>query len=328
MRMSASAVVTGAWGGDLARKQSSIAAARAALATDPVVTLDPTLRLVPHGGAHDASNVYCAAYGTDDPAELEARAGLPVSTLMLASAALCACQYMGHPVEGGGTRFRLVESAAEAPLAALEAIPVGADPVTLARNYLVDLLGLVAEFRGRDGRTLTSDQQAIVHELAARHRECCTDPAMFRALRRAAMAAADAAAGSLEATAMLFVESVAWPTAGLRSELPVIVSILHVDFRACLEPEVPSVAEQATLGALADLYLAHRKKLNERLKLEPTLDVKAERARIDALLETTPEFAAVNTPAFQARLVHYQRVAAEAYAPFAVDVLLGAFRKA
>ena len=62
----------------------------------------------------------------------------------------------------------------------------------------------------------------------------------------------------------------------------------------------------------------------ERLQADPKLDLKAEFAKIEA----TPEFAAANDAAFQAQLEHYDLVAAEAYAPFAVELLIGAFRKA
>ena len=315
--MSASDVHTGAWGGDPARKQASIAAARAALAAGPVVMCNPTLRLAEPGQADDVSNVYCAAYGTADPAELEARSGLPVGTLMLASAALRGCEHWSRV--GVGVP-RLVGGTGEAPIAALEAIRAGADPVALARKYVVDLLRQIEAIRDRDGQGLTQDHRALVSHLATLHEEGCTDPATFRALRRTATAATDAAAGDLEGAVLRFAESVAWPLAGLVGELPEFAMRVHVELRSHLAPERPSPAERATLEAVSALYRA----VYERQGADPKLDFNAEVARIEA----TPEFAAANDAAFQAQLERYDLVAAESYAPFAANLLIGAFRKA
>jgi len=104
--MSASPTSIVAWGGDPARKQASIEAARAVLAAEPAVTYSASLKLASTGQAHYPSNVYCAAYGTADPDELEARAGLSASTLLLASAALGACEYWGWSSESDGRVLR------------------------------------------------------------------------------------------------------------------------------------------------------------------------------------------------------------------------------
>ena len=311
---------SGAWGGDPVWKQASIAAARAALAAGPVVMCSPTLRLAASGQANDVSNVYCAAFGTADPSELEARSGLPASTLMLASAALSACVRWDPAGEDMPREPRLVAGAIEAPLDALEAIPVGADPLALARHYVVDLLGQVAVRRDHGGRGLTAEQQALVRQLATLHDEGCVDPAGFRALRRAATAATDAATGDVATKVLGFVESAAWPLAGLVEELPELVSGLHAALRSQLLLEQLSPRERATLDALSGLYRA----VGERERVDPTFDARAERERI----ETTPEFAAANEPALLARLERYDRDAIEAYAPFSVDLLIGAFRKA
>ena len=315
--MTAAEALTGAWGGDLARKQASIAAARAALAAGQVVMCNPTLRLAEPGQADDVSNVYCAAYGTADPTELEARSGLPVGTLRLASAALCCCEHWSRV--GVGVP-RLVGGTGEAPIAALEAIRAGADPVALARHYVVDLLRHLEAIRDRDGQGLIQDHQALVSHLATLHEEGCTDPATFRALRRTATAATDAAAGDLEGAVLRFAESVAWPLAGLVGELPEFAMRVHMELRSHLAPERRSPAERATLEAVSVMYVA----ANERFQANPKLDFKAEIAKIEA----TPEFATANDAAFQAKLEHYDLVAAEAYAPFAVELLIGAFRKA
>ena len=309
-----------AWGGDAGRKQASIAFARSALAGRPSVFCSPTLRLGTAGQAGDPSNVYCAAFGTADPSELEARSGLPASTLMLASAALSACVRWDQAGEDMPRVPGLVAGAIEAPLDALEAIRAGADPRALARRYVVDLLGQLAVRRDHGGRGLTAEQQALVRQLATLHDEGCTDPAAFRALRRAATAATDAATGDLAPKALGFVESVAWPLAGLTDELPELVSGLHAALRSQLLLERLSPQEHATLDALSNLYRAVR----EREGVDPTFDARAERERI----ETTPEFVAANEPALLARLDRYDRDAIEAYAPFAVDLLIGAFRSA
>ena len=309
-----------AWGGDPARKQASIAAARAALAARPVVTCSPALNLAEVGADRNWSNVYCAAYGTADPADLEAQAGLPVSVLLLASAALCGCQFMARTGVGDQRMPELVGGAKEAPIAALEAIRAGADPLALIRNYVVDLLRQMAGLHDCEGRGLTPEQQALVRQLATLHDESCTDRATFRALRRTAMAATDTATGDLEGTVLRFVESVAWPLAGLSTELIGSVMFLHIELRSPLAPEQLSPAERATGDALSALYLA----AGQRLREDPAVDAKAEYAKI----ETTPEFAAVKDPAFQDRLERLALVEAEAYAPFAGDLLIGAFRKA
>ena len=318
--MSAVLALSSAWGGDPERKQASIASARSALAAGPTVMCNPTLWLGAAGQANGPSNLYCAAYGTADPAELEARAGLPVSTLMLASAALCGCQHWASTGEGDQRMPALVGGAEEAPIAALEAIRAGADPFALTRGYVVDLLGQLAAVHDRAGGGLTPEQQALVRQLATLHDEGCTDPATFRAIRRTATAATDAASGDLEGAVLRFVEAVAWPLAGLSAELPEFVMRLQVELRSPLAPELLTPAERATYDAFSALYLA----ASRRLKADPTLDAKAEYEKI----ESTPEFVAVNDPAFQVRLERLALVEAEAYAPFAVDLLIGAFRKA
>jgi hypothetical protein len=318
--MSAAEPLLGAWYGDPARKQASIAAARAALARDPAVTCDPTLSLGAPGHANAFSNVYCAAFGTADPAELEARAGLPASTLRLASAALLGCEYWERDPQGVPHAPRMCAGAEGAPLAALEAIPPGAHPMELARRYVVALLGAVAELHDRDGQGLAPERQALIYQLAALHEEGCADAAAFRALRYTSMRATDVATGDFAITALTFVESAAWPLASLAAELPLTTCRLHFELRVQTAPERPSPTEQATLESLWALHRA----VDERPRVEPTLDRKAELARIEA----TPEYAAVYNPSFQARLVHYDRVAAEAYAPFALDLLLRAFRMA
>ena len=316
--MSAVPIPTGAWGGDPARKQASIAAARAALAAGPVVVCVPRLFLADEH--RDCGNVYCAAYGTADPTELEARAGLLVGTLMLASAALSACDHYVLADDGIRKRKRLAGNALEAPIAALEAIPVGVDTEALGRRYVVDLLGRLEVLRGLDDHPLSAEQRALVHRLAKLHDEGCAGPAEFRALRRAAIAATNAATVELEAASLAFVESLAWPLAGLMAELPEILSLGHQGLRACLAPERPTPAEAAQMRSVDAMFEA----MGKRIKVEPEFDVDAGVASIEA----TPEYRATRHPAFQVRLEHYDLLAAEAYAPIAIDLLLGAFRKA
>ena len=314
------AVVTtsGAWGGDPARKKASIAAARAALDAGQIVVCAPRLFLA--GEHRDWSNVYCAAYRTTDPVELEARAGLPVSTLMLASAALSSCDYYVLADDGMRRWKRLAENALEAPIAALEAIPVGADTPSLARCYVMDLLGRLERLRDLDGRGLTPEQRALPRRLATLHSEGSADPVAFRALRRTATAATDEAATEIEKAVLAFVESLAWPLGGLTAELPDILERGHQGLRAALAPERPTPVESAQLKAVDAMFDA----LDERRRAEPGFDTEPEVARIQA----TPEFLAVIDLAFQVRLEHYDHLAAEAYAPFAIDLLLSALRKA
>ena len=318
--MSADPALTGAWGGDPARKQASITAAREALAARPAVMCYPDLWLGAAGQPNDPSNVFCAAFGTADPAEIEAHAGLAVGTLMLASAALSACEYSGTTAEDNVSATRMAAGTDGAPIEALEAVRVGADPLALARCYVVDLLGRLATLVDSDGQVLAPEQQALVRQLATLHESGCNDAAAFRTSRRAATSATDAASGDVASAVLGFVESVAWPLAGLTGELPMLVANFHAFLRFHLRPERPTAEEQAALDALNKLTSA----AHERYQASVDVDLRAELAKV----ATAPEYAAVNNLAFQARLAHYERVAAEAYAPFAVERLIGAFRRA
>ena len=306
-----------AWGGDPARKQASIAAADTALKAVPGVGASSRLRLVAADRIDDFSEVYSAAYGTADPAVLEARAGLPASTLMLASAALSGCNYSKYSSEGYVCGPLLVDRAIQAPIAALEAIRVGADPLSLARCYMVDLLGRLADLRDRDDRGLAPEHRALVSQLASAHDEGNADAAAFRPLRGAIMAVADSVTGDVEKAVLQFAESVAWPLASLTGELPGFVDGLHTGLSALLTPEPLSQADRATLDAPMALF----RSIEARLKTDPGFDY-------ITYFRSSPEFKAVQDPAFQARLERSYRVAAEAYTPFAVDLLIGAFRKA
>ena len=304
-----------AWGGDASRKAASIAVARSALAAGPPVFLAPVLILAKTGDEFPLSNVYCAGYGTAGPAQLEARSGVPVWLLMTICGTLSACEYMATD----GTH-RIAPAAESAPLDALEAIPVGADPVAVARSYLAELLGRFAGPRSDLGGGLNAEQQALVGEIASLHRAAGVPSADFRALRRAAVAMSDRATGDVERTFLEFVASVSWPAASLTEELPGLLRFLHRSLRSYLSPERPTADEQAITDALSALYQA----AYDRKENEPDAD-------LDRLLENvraTPEHARANTPEFLARKEHYTRVGAESYAPFAVGLLLEAFRKA
>ena len=320
LRSSADLFPGGAWGGDAARKQASIATARANLATGPSVILDSTLHQAPPGRDDEASNVYCAAFGTSDPTKIEARAGVPASTLMLASAALSACERWDVDEKGGPRRLPHVAPVVGAPVAALEAIRVGADPLAIARSYVVELLGRLDSLHDHEDRGLTPEQRGLLRRLATLHHDQCTDPAAFRELRRDATAATDSASGKLETAALQFAEALAWPLIGLVDELPEIVTRVHGSLCACLSPDQPSPKDKALIDAVDALM----QEVEERAKLEPALDMKAEYAQFRA----RPEVVAIGQSDFRVRQVRRDRAAAEAYAPFAVDLLIGAFRKA
>lgn len=310
----------GAWGGDPARKQSSIAAARATLAPYRAAMCHPALFLAATDGGNGPSNVYCAAFGTADPAEIEALSGLPVCVLLLASAALVACEHWGIDPGSDYSTPHLLGGAEEAPLAALQAIPVGVSGVAIARSYLVEVLERFANLLDHDGDGLSSGQRALVLELARLHGTASDDSTKFRTVRHAAISVANSATGEFESTILRFVESTAWPTAGLVAELPLLVSAAHRDLRACLAPERPTPAERRAMDDLARLVL----EFDARVAADPSLELAVERRR----LAETPESVAVYSSEFQARLRYYDRVAAEAYAPFAVDLLLEAFQNA
>lgn len=304
---------SGAWGGDAGLKQASIDALRAGLAGHPKVFYGVDLFLAPPGKDY-FSAVYCAAYGTSDPAELEARSGLPVWVLKLVSGATQACEFYG--VDGS----QLAEPAVDLPRAALEAIPVGADLEAIARRHTIMMLDGCATLQDGAGSGLLPEQQALVRELSALHAADCGDAGAFRALRRRATSAADAANAGVAATVLTFVESVAWPIAGLSAELPVIVNNAHLELRTHLAPQRATDEELAAIDAMRAAYEAIR----GRQETEPGLDANAVHERWVA----TPEYMKVNAPEFQSRLRHYGRVAAETYAPFAVGLLLEAFGKA
>ena len=249
-----------------------------------------------------------------DAAELEARSGLPAWVLQLVSGVLETCQYL-RP-DGP----QLVAAAVDAPQAALEAIPVGADLEAIARRHTIMMLDGCATLQDGAGSGLLPEQQALVRELSALHAADCGDAGAFRALRRRATSAADAANAGVAVTVLTFVESVAWPIAGLSAELPVIVNNAHLELRTHLAPQRATDEELAAIDAMRAAYEAIR----GRQETEPGLDANAVHERWVA----TPEYMKVNAPEFQSRLRHYGRVAAEAYAPFAVGLLLEAFGKA
>ena len=312
---SAAGVLTGAWGGDPARKQSSIAAARMALATAPAVDATPLVRMA--ADCDPLGNVYCVAFGTAEKNEIEARANLPISTLMLASSALCGSHYQRFTEDHGQLSPQLVDGAVEAAVAALEAIRVGADPLELARCYVVDLLGRLADLHDRDDRGLTPEHQSLVRQLKSAHEEGRVDPAWFRSFRRVVVAAADEAGGDIEKALLQLAESVAWPLPGLTEELPGFFGKLHSSLSVLLTPEPLSSADRAVQDALSTM----EQQAFARYDADSSFDVVT-------FIRSSPELAAVRDPAFCKRLENRDRVAAEAYAPFAVDLLLVAFRRA
>jgi len=318
--MSVTGRSSAAWGDDASIKAASIAVARSALAAGPPVIFVPMLRLAESGRAGDASNVYCAGYGTADAARLEARAGLPAWLLMTICGALAACEYWTRDAETGIVTRRVAPAAESAPLDALEAIPVGADPVAVARSYLAELLGRFAGPHSDFGDGLNAKQQALVGEIASLHRAERVPPADFRTLRRAAVAMSDRATGDFERAFLEFVASVSWPAASLAAELPGLAGRLNLSLRSTLSPERPTADERAVLEALSALY----QEAYDRKENEPGADIH----RLLENVRLTPEYARAHAPEFQVRLGHYDRVAAEFYAPLAVGLLLEALRKA
>ena len=316
--MSATEVVRGAWAGDAARKQAAIQAARQALDAGGEFVTYPFLDLALPEHPDRESNVYCLAYGTADPVELEARSGLPIDVLLLVSAALAACGYSSSAFEPGvePSRPRLVA----AVLAALESIPVGADATSIARCYVADLLDWLVGVHDHGGHGLTQEQQSLIRELAALHAASGTAPAAFRPVRRAITEATGAASNELEVSVMGFVESLAWPMAGLVGELPPLVNRLHHGLCPLLSPDQPTPEERDALDAYGKMFAA----VSERLRADPSLEEKV----LFAQAEAAPESVLVNAPAFQAGIQRRFRVAAQSYAPVAIGLLIGALRKA
>lgn len=302
-----------AWGGDAERKQAAIGALRTGLAARPNVLYGVDLFLAaPESGGF--SNVYCAAYGTADPGELEDRSGLPVWVLQLVSGVLEACVF------SGAAGRQLVESAADVPLTALEAIPVGADLQSIMRRHIILMFDRCVELRDNDCRVLAPEQQTLVQEVRALHAAGSDNAAAFRALRRRVVAANDAANDSVQTIVLEFAESVAWPMAGLFAELPMIVNKVHLELCAKLAPERPTAEELAAVAAMWSAYQAIR----DRQQAESGIDEGAVQERWRA----TPEYLKVNAPEFQARLHHYSRASVEAYSPLALGILFEALRSA
>ena len=307
--MSAAEVLRGAWGGDPERKQAAIATVRATLAGCANVSLDPFFRLAAPDRADGISNVYCAAFGTGDPEELQARAGLTSDLLRLISALMCACD-----------AYEIAPAARDLPAAALEEIPVGVDNDAIVRSYMVALLDRIADIRGSDGHGLAPEHLVLVRKLRSLYAEVEVDAAAFRALRRSAMSARDAATKELETAVLHFVESTAWPLAGLTAELPELVSTLVYTLCSLLSPYQPSASDVAIQEASNAQFRA----INERRAAEPQFEVEPELRRI----RESPEFAAISDPDFVSRRMQRERAAAEAFVPFTVDLLIGVFRKA
>jgi hypothetical protein len=117
-----------------------------------------------------------------------------------------------------------------------------------------------------------------------------------------------------------FIESTAWPPAGLMVGLPLIAGIFVATLCPLLSPYQPAAADRA----ITDTLDAQFRAIHERMAVELQFDVESERRRISEL----PEYAAVSDPDFVSRRMQREGDSAEAFVPFTVDLLIGAFRKA
>ena len=216
----------------------------------------PNFSLAPDDEPAKPSQFFCAAFGTADAAELEARSGLSLVVLRLVSAVLLVCDSWQADADGG-TELFLAAAAADGAHRALEAIaprrgPRGDSPRLPARAAVGPESGALLE-----GRALGAEAREALSQVAALHRAGTGDAAAFRAARRAAVQCTDGATADLDRTVLAFVESVAWPVDGLDQELHQFISVLHGSLGAALCSEQPTAEERrirdvkdATYGAL------------------------------------------------------------------------------
>lgn len=306
-----------AWGGDAARKAAAVAAVAAAQRADPDVFLYPVFMLAEPGDAKGSSQLFCSAFGTADPAELESRSGVDMVTLRVICSVL-PLLYTFEPGKGDDQNQQRIPTPASVDSAAraFEAIPVGADLDQIPRHYLQTLLADLTPGALLCGQALAPASEAARLQVAALHASESTDASAYRTARRAAMSAADAATTELDADVLKFVESVAWPTGSVVGELPELAGTLHGELADALGRECLTAEERRVLLAAR----AKQKDLVSEFQRNPALGYDW----LDKVMKECPEVVAGVAPELIARRQRAYNVTIEAYAPRAMATLLRA----
>ena len=318
------ASAAGAWGGSLERKQSVVAAVSAALSGNPLAWPYPALEVYRHEDGPANGNGYCLAFDTVDPAELEAKSGLPADVLRLIGGALCACTFQKW--RDFKAEVYMTPVAKDCLVEALEAIRPGADLDALPGRYVVallrnlqDLLPAVDGVAGAAGAPLT----VAIKRIAQLHRDALvgrvSDSVTWSAARRAAVTATDAVTTPAGTAIAQFVEAVAWPIDGLVPELPDLL-LLHMS----LFGHLARMRRPAEVQAVMDRY---NQALGDLLKLQAEATPPHDQAWLDARIAESPEAQAYKQPEFQARLDALFCEACDEYGPRSHRVLMDTLRQ-
>ena len=287
---------SGAWDGSHEFKHSVVAVVAAAASGNAMAV--PGAKLFLHSGdGHPAFGAaYCLAFDTVDPAELDARSGLPIRTLQLIGGALKPCWNLEFL--RSHSDFYVTPVARNCFADALDAIRPGADLAALHGRYLVALLrdvgGLLPPPDGAPdaplprsiGRVLQLHFDAQAGDAAGDER--------WTTVRQEAMTAAGTVTTPVGRAVAEFVEAAAWPIDGFVDELPFLVEQLH-------EGLVTAERESAytdDIRAVVDRYRRADAAVWDEAYARPTRDG----AWIRARLAEDPDIQAYNAPEFQERL--------------------------
>ena len=286
----------GAWGGSEARKRSVVSVVAAAASGNALAMPGAKLHLQ-SGGSHPTFGAaYCLAFDTADPAELEARSGLPVRTLQLIGGALRSCWNWDFASGLSQSYVTLVARTAFAD--ALDAIRPGADLAALPGRYLVALLrdvgGLLPPPDGVPDASLPRSIDRVLQLHLDAQAAAAAGDERWTAVRQEAMAAAGTVTTPIGRAVAEFVEAAAWPIDGFVDELPFLVEQLH-------EGLVTAERESAytdDIRAVVDRYRRADAAVWDEAYARPTRDG----AWIRARMAEDPDIQAYKAPEFQERL--------------------------
>lgn len=307
-----------AWGGDPERKRQALQAVAAAIDARPQAVVLPLPRPPGPWDPDDAKvsgNIYWAAFCTTDPGELAARSGVTISVLEVICAVLSVCS-VPEPCAEGPMTWHVAPAAVGAAVRALDAIPVGAEMTEVPQRYLRTVLDDLQSGALLDGRALGADGQRLLAQVAALHRTDSSDAAAFRAARRAAVQATDAADSDLDRTVLAFVEAVAWPADGLGGELAGHVLTLQRGLRKHLGSLQPTPEERRVYAVMVATY--------ESLAAEWREDPSRGPDWVEQRAMQVPEVVTATSTDFEARMADRARVACDEHASRAIAGLMRA----
>lgn len=311
-----------AWGGNAKRKSQAIAAVEA-VPEGQYPSSERYLESAPGQPRPNPDGIYCTAFGAE-PNALEGQCGVPLPVLHLACSVLGSCEVEESATDGDGNRSWYVAPAAHRGAArVLEAIVPGADLRRLPGQFLLFLLRDL-ESGGRDGSIpMSDDTRELVSRLLQLQEAGGGDVAGFKAVRKAAMRAADALAKPPQGDPQLqpmehwlleFVADVSWPVAIVARTLSQQVARLHMG-------SLMSIADRFTSPDDREVRLASMAAFNalaNRREADPTLTPEWFHEQVRAM----PEYQEQQAPEFQARRRRNWRLAADEMAPRSIDRLL------